>query len=143
MPQPQTDTWFAKICISCVALLLAAILGYLFMYWWTFGNLNDVLDVSALRSQVVSNQKADTVKDQLRDLGYDFADEEFFRLNDPNSTSRYRANVIGGYQPESIDDEPLEEEGFYFYDENGQAYFFTVGADNEVDPDSFILLNAE
>lgn len=139
----QPDHWFAKICLSCVGLLFAAVVGYLMVYWLTFGNFSDVLDVSTLRSQVVSNQKADTVKDQLRDLGYDFEEEEFFRLNDPGSTNRYRANVVGGYQAEPIDDEPLEEEGYYFYDEDGFAYYFTVGPDNEIDPDSLIPLNAE
>ncbi|MGE3278212.1 MAG: hypothetical protein AB7J40_00080 [Candidatus Altimarinota bacterium] len=121
---------------------MAAVIGYLLVYWWTFRNFSDVLNVSSLKNQVVATQKASDVKDQLRDLGYSFEENDFHQLNSPNSTN-YRANVLRGYEPEKIENEEVTEEGYYFYDENGMAYYFLVDENNQIDPESMIPLISE
>lgn len=142
----MTDThpshWGSKLLFGFLLAIAAAVLGYLLVYWWTFRNFNDVLDVSSLRNQVVSTQKASNVKDQLRDLGYSFQDSDFYQLNSPNSTN-YRANVLEGYEPQQIENEEVTEEGYYFYDENGMAYYFLVDENNQIDSESMIPLISE
>jgi len=142
----MTDThpshWGSKLLFGFLLAIAAAVLGYLLVYWWTFRNFNDVLDVSSLRNQVVSTQRANNVKDQLRDLGYSFQDADFYQLNSPNSTN-YRANVLEGYEPQPIENEEVTEEGYYFYDENGMAYYFLVDENNQIDLESMIPLISE
>ena len=132
---------FLKILTAIVAALLATVVGYLLVYWWVFGNFNQALDVSVLKNQIVSQQNANDVQAQLEDLGYSVGDDKFFQLSNPN-TVNYRADALGGYQPVRVE-EPPAEDSYYFYDENGQAFFFVVGDDNKIDPESFVPLIQE
>lgn len=129
-----------KILLGAVVLIMVAVVAYLVTYWMTFNKFTDVFDVSVLKNQIIANQQADEVKDQLKELGYSFEEEEFFRLDDPGESTRYFSDVLGGYEPEKIEDQVPEERGYYFYDKNGQAFFFSVGEENVVDPDSFVPL---
>lgn len=128
--------------ISAIALtLIAAIIGYLVIYWWVFGDFQKVFNVSVLKNQIVAIQKADSVKDQLLDLGYEFEEKQFFQLNNPNSVN-YRADVLGGYEPVKVE-EPPTEDSYYFYDTEGNAFFFVVDEEGQIDPESFIPLIQE
>lgn len=132
----------AKIFTMVIGIVIAAVVGYLAVYWWVFKNFNEVLNVGALKNQIVSTQKAGEVKDQLKELGYDFKESDFYQLNSPTSTN-YRANVLDGYEPKKIESEEVKDEGYYFYDKNGEAFFFEVDADNRIDIDSLVPLITE
>lgn len=129
---------YLKFLTIVAIALMAMVMGYLLVYWWVFGNFQEVLNVSALRSQVVSQQNAADVQAQLEGLGYQVDANQFFNLNNPQSTN-YRADALGGYIPQKTDETPSEN-AYYFYDETGQAYFFQVDEQNLIDPDSFIPL---
>jgi len=132
----------SKILFGFLIAVAAALIGYFLVYWWIFRDFSEVLNMSSLKSQVVSTQKASSVKGQLKGLGYQFRDEDFYQLNSPTSSS-YRANVLQGYEPEEIQNEEVKDEGYYFYDENGIAYFFYVDETGTVDPETLIPLIAE
>ena len=132
---------YIKTVSAIVLVLIAVIIGYLAVYWWVFGDFQKAFDVSVLKNQIIARQNADDVKAQLGELGYSFSEDEFFQLNNPNSVN-YRADVLGGYEPVKVE-EPPAEDSYYFYDENGTAFFFVVGDDGEIDPDSFITLIRE
>jgi hypothetical protein len=142
MTEHTTSHVISKIFYGFLMALAAALVGYFLVYWWVFRDFNDVLNVSSLRNQVISTQQASSVKGQLKNLGYQFSDSDFYQLNSPTSTS-YRANVLQGYEPEIIEDEPAQEEGYYFYDESGAAYFFYVDETGIVDPETLIPLISE
>lgn len=128
-----------KVVFTAAVALVAGVVGYLIVYWWVFRNFNDVLNVSSLKNQIVATQNASDVKSQLKELGYEFEEQDFYQLKNPNTTN-YRANVLQGYEPEKIDESEVEEEGYYFYDQNGMAYYFTVDENNQIDPDTFVPL---
>jgi hypothetical protein len=132
----------SKILFAGFVAVIAGIVAYLMVYWWVFRGFEDVLNVSSLKNQIVATQKSGDVKTQLKELGYEFQDGNFFQLNNPSST-HYRANVLNGYEPEKIEDSEGMEEGYYFYDENGMAYFFTVDENNAINPDTFVPMIAE
>jgi len=142
MTDHASSQLLSKILFGIVLAVVAAIAGYLIVYWWVFRGFNDVLNVNALKSQIIATQQANDVKTQLKDLGYQFQESDFYQLNNPASTN-YRANVLQGYEPEPIENEEVEENGYYFYDESGIAYYFSVDENNQVDPDSLIPLIAE
>lgn len=128
-----------KLVFSLFLLVVAAIAGYLAVYYWTFHNFNQVLDVSVLKNQIVANQEASEVKDQLKDLGYSFDDENFHQLNGPSASS-YTTDVLGGYEPVPVPEGTETENGYYFYDDQGMAYYFTVNEDSQINPESIIPL---
>lgn len=128
----------SRIIFGFVAAIIATTFGYLLVHWWVFNSVDDVLNVSVLKSQIIANQNAKDVKSQLKDLGYEFSEDEFFQLNNPSSTA-YHADVLGGYEPVEVEDGP-EEDGYYFYNSEGEVLFFTVDEANNIDPDSFTPL---
>jgi len=105
--------------------------------------MGNVFNLNALRNQVITTQEAGDVKDQLRGLGYDFSDRDFYQLTSPSSKT-YKANVLDAYEPKEVPEEELpEEDSYYFYDEGGNAYFFEVDENGDVDPESLIPLIVE
>lgn len=136
---PSGSSLAPKLIFSFFLLAVAAVAGYLIIYYWTFHNFNQILDVSVLKNQITANQEAGEVKDQLKDLGYLFDDENFHQLNGP-SASNYTTDVLGGYEPVPVPSESVTESGYYFYDDQGMAYYFTVNEDQQVNPDSIIPL---
>lgn len=138
----QNTSIASRLFFSALMLIAAVVIGYLAGYWWTFRDFSDVLNVSALKSQIVATQKSNDVKDQLKDLGYEFEEKDFYQLNNPSSTN-YRANVLDGYEPKKVEDSAVQQQGYYFYDKNGMAYYFTLDESSQVDPESFVPLNAE
>ena len=129
----------AKVIFGFFVAVIAAFAGYLVVYYWTFHNFSDVFNVSVLKSQIIANQNAKDVKSQLTDLGYDFKDEDLFQLNNPSSTN-YKADVLGGYEPVKVAPESVTEQGYYFYDHNGTPFYFKVDANNKIIPESVIPL---
>ena len=114
---------FLKILLAIGGVILALVLGYIFVYWWVFNDLSSIFSMSALKGQVVSNQEAAAVQDQLEALGFKVDKNELFQLDSPSSTN-YKASVISGYQPEKIEEKNEDiENAYYFYDENGNPYF--------------------
>jgi hypothetical protein len=114
--------------------------SYWITYWWTYRGMDEQFSLQALRGQVTAEQTASNVQSQLRNLGYDFKPQEFFQLNNPSSSS-YKANVLNAFKPEP--QESLDApEGFYFYEEDGQAYYFELDENGEIDRDSFTPLTA-
>lgn len=148
MENPQVNTtapapipspnWGLRIGLSILGLTVAAVVACFAVYWWTYSGLGDKFSLSVLRSQVVSQQETSSVQAQLQELGYEFEPQDFFSLNDPNS-SNYRANVLRAFEPEAVE-EPLLRKGYYFYDKTGGAYFFETNESQEIDRDSFTPL---
>lgn len=129
---------FVKAITTLAIFIAATIVGYLLVYWWVFGNGSEIFSTNALRSQIIATQQSNDVKSQLQELGYSFQEDQFFHLSG-TGTSTYHADVLGGYDPQPVEEEPSDE-SYYFYDENGNAFFFTVGEDGQVDPKSFVPL---
>jgi len=125
----------AKVIFGFFVVLVAAFAGYLVVYYWTFHSFSDILNVSVLKSQIIANQNAKDVKSQLTDLGYEFQDEDVFQLNNPSSTN-YKSDVLGGYEPVEVAPDTVKEQGYYFYDHNGTPFYFRVDAENKIDPAS-------
>jgi hypothetical protein len=140
MSEQHTPPMSVKILSGVVMALIATILGYLLVYWWVFGAFEDVLNVSLLKNQITTSQKATDVKTQLLDLGYQFADEDFFQLNQPNSTN-YKADALGGYVP--VETEEPAEDAFYIRDEGGLTTFFMLDENGNIDQDSMTTLISE
>lgn len=138
MSEAHSIPMSVKILSGVVMALIGAVIGYLVVYWWVFGNFNEVLDTSVLKNQIIANQHASDVKAQLQDLGYRFEDDEFFQLHHPSSVN-YHADVLGGYVPIETEEGP-KKEAFYFYDDSGQAYYFTTDDNNQIDPESMTPL---
>lgn len=140
-----TEGWnlATKIIFGFFLTISAAVIGYLIVYFWVFRDFSNVLNLSVLRNQIIAGQKADDIKEQLKNLGYEFGDKDFFQLNQPNETTLYRADALKGYEPEKLKDVILKREGYYFYNKDGAAYYFSVDKENKVDPDNLIPLIKE
>lgn len=128
-----------KVVVALGAIIIAAVLGYLVVYSWVFRDFSQVFSFNVLKNQIVANQRSSDVQEELRSLGYQFDDGQFFPLSDPQSTN-YRADVLGGYEPVQIENEQLTEEGYYFYDANGMAYYVKVDKEGKVDPSNIVPL---
>lgn len=128
-----------KIIVATGIVIIAAVLGYLLVYYWVFRDFSQVLSFNVLKNQIVANQRTSDVREELRGLGYQFEDSQFFPLSDPQSKN-YRADVLGGYEPVPIENDQLTEEGYYFYDANGMAYFVKVDKEGNVDPSKIVPL---
>ena len=139
-PPTATSHPFLKGVFVVLALIVLLIASYWAVYWWTYRGMADQLSLEALRGQVSSQQTASNVQSQLRELGYEFDPQEFFQLNNPSSSS-YKANVLNAFEPEPQENEEAPE-GFYFYEEDGQAYYFELDEKGEIDRDSFTPLTA-
>jgi|CXWL01.1.fsa_nt_gi hypothetical protein len=135
-----------KLVFSFFLLVVAMVAGYLVVYYWTFNNFGDVLNVNLLKNQIIANQQADEVKNQLKDLGYSFDDTDFHQLNGP-SASNYTTDVLGGYEPVPLAEGNPTGQGYYFYNhpedapndpDDEVAYYFMLDENGQVDPESIV-----
>lgn len=131
-PSPSRGL-FSKILFSILILVVGAVSGYLVVYFWILNDVGSVLNASVLKGQVISNQEAKSVKDQLQSLGFSVPDSDFHALDTPSSTS-YKSNILEGNQLEPAK-EAKKEKGFYFRDgEDGEAYYVQADEQGKVDP---------
>lgn len=131
----------AKIFLAFFSIIIAGVVGYYVMYYYIYNDVGSLFSFSSFQGQVISNQMTNDVTKQLQEQGFDVSADNVTHLNQPASTS-YRANVIEGYDPEELEADPGGQ-GFYFYDETGNAYYLELDEEGDVDPDSIIPLIQE
>ena len=96
-PPDPSRSIFSKVLFSILVLVAGAVTGYLVVYFWILNDVGSVLNASVLKGQVISNQEANKVKDQLQALGFSVPESDFHALDTPTSTS-YKSNILEGNQ---------------------------------------------
>lgn len=134
-PPPSSSRGiFSKVLFSVLMLVVGAVTGYLVVYFWILNDVGSVLNASVLKGQVISNQEAKSVKDQLQVLGFSVPDSDFHAMDTPSSTS-YKSNILEGNELEPVEGEAKKEKGFYFRDdEDGEAYYVQADETGKIDP---------
>jgi hypothetical protein len=142
-PMSSSRGIFSKVLFSILVLVAGAVTGYLVVYFWILNDFGSVLNASVLKGQVISNQEANKVKDQLQALGFSVPESDFHALDTQTSTS-YKSNILEGNQLESAEEEGKKEKGFYFRDsEDGEAYYVQTDNSGNIDPSQVTRLIQE
>lgn len=135
--------FLVQLVLGFFLLLISALLGYFIIYGFTFSKFNSFFEtLSYLKNQVTEERKTTKIKEQLRNLGYQFQDTNFYQLNTLSST-HYKANVLDGYEPIKESYENKQSQGYYFYDDKGEAFYFILNDKQTIHPDQLIRLNRE
>lgn len=124
----------AKALFSLLIIIVGAVSGYLVVYFWILNDVGSTLNASVLKGQVISNQEAKSVKEQLINLGFSVPENDFHALDTPSSTS-YKSNLLEGNELEKTEAQEKKEKGFYFRnEEDGEAYYVQTDESGKVDP---------
>jgi len=128
---PEDSGWslISKLLFGFVLVLLVAVMGYFLVYAWMYHDLAGVMSLKTLRGQVLVNDQADQMAQELRGMGYSFPAENMNPLHRPTDTV-YRADVLNAFEPEELEDAELPE-AYYIESEQGPLYV-TRDEDGEV-----------